>query len=107
MVIDVFADWCLPCKELDHQTFTDDAVKKEATRFVTLKLNLTSNDPDTEAGRARKQFGIVGVPTVIFLDAGGEEHSGLRLTGFENADRFLDRLKKVPVASPADAGLLQ
>src|SRR5687767_10004275 len=48
VVIDVFADWCIPCKELDQLTFTDDAVKKEAARFLTLKLDLTSLDPGPE-----------------------------------------------------------
>jgi thiol:disulfide interchange protein DsbD len=103
-VIDVFADWCLPCKELDELTFTDEEVKREAERFVTLKLDLTTEDPDTDAGRARKRFAIIGVPTIIFLDATGREDQNLRLTGFENADKFLTRLKRVPAVPAVDVG---
>ena len=99
VVIDVFADWCIPCKELDHQTFSDDGVRQEAMRFVTLKLNLTFSDPDTEAGRARKRFDILGVPTVIFLNANGQEHSGLRVTGFEGPTHFLSRLRQIPLSA--------
>jgi thiol:disulfide interchange protein DsbD len=98
VIIDTFADWCIPCKELDKLTFTDSTVKLEAQRFVTLKLDLTSNDPNSEAGRARKRFGIRGVPTVIFLDGTGRELEDLRLEGFEKPSAFLARMKQV--ASP-------
>lgn len=102
IIIDTYADWCIPCKELDHSTFTDAAVKKEAERFVVLKLNLTSNDPDSEAGRARKRFAIRGVPTVMFLDSSGRELADLRLEGFERPAEFVTRMKKVE-SSPTTA----
>jgi thioredoxin:protein disulfide reductase len=95
VIIDSYATWCIPCKELDELTFTNSDVRKEAEKFVTLKLDLTSNDPDTEAGRARSKFKIVGVPTILFLDANGNEMPGLRLEGFEKADKFLARMKGV------------
>ncbi|MFP5261862.1 MAG: cytochrome c biogenesis protein CcdA [Blastocatellia bacterium] len=95
VIIDTFADWCIPCKELDHNTFTDPHVKKESERFVTLKLDLTTADADSEAGRAKRRFGIRGVPTIIFLDPAGRERADLRLEGFENPAAFLSRMKQV------------
>jgi len=95
VVIDVFADWCVPCKELDHITFTDSDVKQEAEKFVRLKLDLTAADSGTEAGRAKEKFAIRGVPTVMFLDGTGSEVSELRLEGFEKPEMFLSRLQKV------------
>ncbi|HLF84589.1 MAG TPA: TlpA family protein disulfide reductase, partial [Blastocatellia bacterium] len=103
VIIDTFADWCIPCKELDKLTFTDEAVKKEAERFVTLKLDLTSSDPNSEAGRARQRFGIRGVPTVLFLDSTGRELGKLRLEGFEKPSAFLENRMK-QVESPVGAG---
>ena len=103
VIIDTFADWCIPCKELDKFTFTDEAVKKEAERFVTLKLDLTSSDPNSEAGRARQRFGIRGVPTVLFLDSTGRELGNLRLEGFEKPSEFLEKRMK-QVDSPAGVG---
>jgi thiol:disulfide interchange protein DsbD len=95
VMIDVFADWCVPCKELDHITFTDSDVKQEAARFVRLKLDLTKDDPQSEAGRAKERFNILGVPTVIFIDGAGSEVSDVRLEQFEEAAPFLSRMKKV------------
>lgn len=103
VIIDTYADWCIPCKELDQLTFTDPAVRREAERFVTLKLDLTKNEPDTDAGRARKKFGIVGVPTIIFLDPSGREQKNTRLEGFEKPDAFIARMKMV-ADSPEGAG---
>lgn len=104
VVIDVYADWCVPCKELDQLTFTDSDVKQEAERFVRLKLDLTKDDPKSEAGRAKEKFSIRGVPTVMFLDEAGREVSELRLEGFEKADPFLARLKKIEFTPKTGSG---
>lgn len=95
VIIDSYADWCLPCKELDKFTFTDGEVKREAERFVRLKLDLTTADANSEAGRAKERFNILGVPTVIFLGGDGQELKGLRLEGFEKPAPFVERLKKI------------
>jgi thiol:disulfide interchange protein DsbD len=95
VIIDSYATWCIPCKELDELTFTSVDVKREAEKFITLKLDLTSEDPNTEAGRAREKFKIKGVPTIVFLDAKGNELPELRLEGFEKPDKFLARMKGI------------
>jgi thiol:disulfide interchange protein DsbD len=93
VMIDFYADWCLPCKELDKNTFTDVAVRGEAERFVPLKADLTRTaDPETK--KLSEKYKILGVPTIVFLDASGKEIEALRLTGFEEASKFLERMKK-------------
>jgi thiol:disulfide interchange protein DsbD len=94
VVIDFYADWCLPCKELDEKTFSDRAVASELDRFVRVKANLT-NDQDAAVQRLTQQYRIIGVPTLIFLDSAGHELKAQRLTGFEKPDAFLARLKQV------------
>jgi thiol:disulfide interchange protein DsbD len=94
VVIDFYADWCLPCKELDEKTFSDRAVASELDRFVRVKANLT-NDQDEAVQRLTQQYRIIGVPTLIFLDSAGHELDAQRLTGFEKPDAFLARLKQV------------
>jgi thiol:disulfide interchange protein DsbD len=94
VVIDFYAEWCLPCKELDEKTFSDRAVAGELDRFLRVKADLT-NDQDATVQQLTKQYGIVGVPTLVFLDSAGRELKAQRLTGFENPQSFLARLKQV------------
>lgn len=91
-VVDFYADWCLPCKELDEKTFSDERVMAKLSRFRRLKVDLTKNSPEAE--RLRKTYEVVGVPTVLFFNK-GEEVAGLRLAGFEDATAFLERLSSV------------
>lgn len=94
VVIDFYADWCLPCKELDHKTFTDAGVVKELDRFVRLKADLTAAEDATTVALS-KQYAIVGVPTIVWIGAGGNEAADARLTGFEPADAFRKRAQSV------------
>jgi thiol:disulfide interchange protein DsbD len=94
VVIDFFAAWCIPCKELDEKTFSDAAVAKELDRFTRVKADLT-NDQEPLVQELTKRYGIVGVPTVVFIDSSGHEMQQLRLTGFEKPESFLARIQKV------------
>ena len=94
-MINFYADWCLPCKELDAKTFTDPAVVSELDRFVRVKADLTVPSDETTK-QLTQQYAILGVPTIVFLDASGSEVRDARLTGFEPADDFLQRVKTIP-----------
>jgi thiol:disulfide interchange protein DsbD len=94
IVIDFFATWCIPCKELDEKTFSDAAVAKDLDRFTRIKADLTNGD-DPAVKELTKRYAIVGVPTVVFIDSSGHEQQQLRLTGFENAKQFLARTQQV------------
>jgi thiol:disulfide interchange protein DsbD len=94
-IIDFSADWCLPCLELERKTFADPRVREALGRRALLKADMTKvSSPESMA--LAERFKILGVPTVIFLDASGRERQDLRLVGFENADRFLERLSRAP-----------
>ena len=92
-IIDFTADWCIPCKELDSRTFSNPAVASEVQRFTRIKADVTQNNENNQA--LLQRYGVVGPPTVIFLDGRGRELRDLRLVGFEKADEFLARLKKI------------
>jgi thiol:disulfide interchange protein DsbD len=94
IVIDFFATWCIPCKELDEKTFSDANVAKDLGRFTRIKADLTNGD-DPAVKELTKRYGIVGVPTVLFIDSMGHEQQQLRLTGFENTEQFRMRMQRV------------
>ncbi len=92
MIIDFYADWCIPCKELDASTFRDPKVVRTAKDFLTFKANMTKSlSPEVEA--LRNKYNIVGVPTVLIVNSKGEEVK--RITGYVDANEFLKILDKV------------
>ncbi len=94
VIVDFTAEWCLPCKELDHFTFSDPEVVSAFGGFAALKADVTSST-SPEVGALQAEYGILGAPTIVFIDSTGRERRDLRLTGFENPQQFLKRMKKV------------
>jgi len=85
VIIDFYADWCIPCKELDALTFSDENVIKLSENFLNLKADMTKSlDPEVE--NLRRKYNILGVPTVLILDSNLNEIH--RITGFVNATEF-------------------
>lgn len=92
VIIDFYADWCIPCKELDAITFADPKVIELSKEFGTFKADMTKSlSPEVSA--LREKYKIVGVPTVLILDNNGREIS--RITGFLSADEFYQMLNKI------------
>ncbi|MCU0406034.1 MAG: thioredoxin fold domain-containing protein [Ignavibacteriaceae bacterium] len=92
MIIDFYADWCIPCKELDALTFSDPEVIALSKEFETYKADMTKSlSPEVES--LRERFKIIGVPTVLILNSKGEEVE--RITGFVNAKEFYKIISNV------------
>jgi len=97
--IDFYADWCLPCHELDQKTFSDPQVAALSKRFLMLKADLTSS-ADPKARALRKQYGIPGVPALVFLGEDGREKPDLRVAGFIRPKEFLGRMNRALAERP-------
>jgi thiol:disulfide interchange protein DsbD len=94
VLVDIWADWCVACKELDKYTYSDPRAQGRLKGFVLVKLDFTEATP--EVSRIAEQHQVLGLPTVLVFDASGRERPDLRLTGFVDAPAFirhLDRLR--------------
>lgn len=91
-IIDFYADWCVPCKELDALTFTDLRVIEETKKFRRYKVDLTKTGSE-ETQLAMQRYDIVGVPTIILFDSNGQEFK--RITSFINAEEFLKIIREI------------
>ena len=90
VVLDFYADWCVSCKEMESQTFTDPAVRAKLEQAVLLRADVTANTADDQA--LLKRFQLFGPPGIIFWDAKGTE-SSRRVIGFQKPKRFLRSLR--------------
>ena len=94
IVVDVYADWCLPCLELDHVTFRHPGVVEALSTMATFRLDAT-REISEEAERFLERYRIYGVPTVLLFGRSGEERRDLRLLGFVRPKEFLKLLERL------------
>ncbi|MCL4550365.1 MAG: protein-disulfide reductase DsbD [Bacteroidetes bacterium] len=92
MIVDFYADWCIPCKELDANTFSDRRVVEISQKFTPYKVDMTKTLSD-ETEQLRNEFNIIGMPTVLIIDSNGKEVH--RLTGFVDADEFYKMVNEI------------
>lgn len=88
LMIDVYTDWCGPCKMLDSDTFPVKEVVDKSANFVTLKLDAEKGQgPDVQ-----KEFGVTGYPTILFVDGKGKlVHT---VVGFHTAEDLVVEMDK-------------
>ncbi|WP_262646260.1 protein-disulfide reductase DsbD [Vibrio alginolyticus] len=92
VMLDFYADWCVACKEFEKYTFHDPSVEAKLQDFVLLQADVTKNQvQDIEL---LKHMNVLGLPTIEFWDASGEHVSNARLTGFMQAEPFLEHIKQ-------------
>lgn len=93
VMLDFYADWCVSCKEMERDTYTDARVAQRMGDFLLLKADVTANDADDRA--MLKRFNLFGPPGIVFFDKDGKLVADRSVIGFQNAERFLESLTRV------------
>ena len=86
VMVDLYADWCVACKEFEKYTFPDEKVVSALSNTVWMQMDLTDNTPERQ--EIFDTFTVLGLPTILFFDENGDELTKARVTGFMKADAF-------------------
>lgn len=93
VMLDLYADWCVACKEFEQYTFSDASVQQQFQKFTLLQADVTDNTANDN--QLLSHYNVLGLPTLLFFDPHGNERPEYRVTGFLDADAFEKHLKKV------------
>ncbi len=86
LMLDFYADWCVSCKEMERYTFTAPEVQTRLAGMIKIQADVTANT--AEHKELLKRFRLFGPPGIVFFDPAGREIQGLRVIGFQAADKF-------------------
>lgn len=95
VMLDLYADWCVACKEFEAITFKDAEVLARMNKIVLLQADVTKSDAVDVA--LLEKYNVLGLPTLLMFNEQGEPREDLRVTGFTGPKEFaahLDHLVK-------------
>lgn len=94
VMLDLYADWCIACKEFEKYTFPDSKVQQALANSVLLQIDLTDTGAEKNI-TLMEHFNVFGLPSILFFDLQGEELSQQRITGFMEAEEFSAHVKSI------------
>jgi len=94
VMVDLYADWCVACKEFEEYTFNEPQVQKALHNTVLIQVDMTEFDSPNNAEFAKK-YQVLGLPSILFFDKTSKELTQQRVTGFMGAEQFTQHLKSI------------
>ena len=96
VMLDLYADWCVACKEFEKETFSDPSVQKAFGDMLLLQVDMTKNSEENRA--LMTKYKVLGLPTILFFNRDGKEIEGSRVNGFMPPVEFLQWIEKISKA---------
>ena len=96
VMLDLYADWCVACKEFEKETFSDSSVQKAFGDMLLLQVDMTKNSEENRA--LMTKYKVLGLPTILFFSRNGKEIEGSRVNGFMPPVEFLQWIEKISKA---------
>ena len=93
VMLDLYADWCVACKEFEKETFSDPSVQKAFGDMLLLQVDMTKNSEENRA--LMTKYKVLGLPTILFFNQDGKEIEGSRVNGFMPPVEFLQWIQKI------------
>lgn len=93
LMLDFYADWCIECKRMEKNTFTDPVVQQQLANMMLVQADVTPNDTEDQA--LLRSFELYGPPAILFFDPNGKEQRHLRITGYADPESFSNHIKKI------------
>ena len=93
VMLDLYADWCVACKEFEKETFSDPSVQKAFGDMLLLQVDMTKNSEENRA--LMTKYKVLGLPTILFFNRDGKEIEGSRVNGFMPPVEFLQWIQKI------------
>ena len=93
VMLDLYADWCVACKEFEKETFSDLSVQKAFGDMLLLQVDMTKNSEENRA--LMTKYKVLGLPTILFFNRDGKEIEGSRVNGFMPPVEFLQWIQKI------------
>ena len=94
VMVDLYADWCIACKEFEEYTFNDSKVQKALSNSLLIQIDMSDFDSIDNAEFAKK-YQVLGLPSILFFNKQGNELTQQRVTGFMGAEEFTEHLNKI------------
>ncbi len=86
IMLDFYADWCISCKEMEHNTFSKKIVQDKLKDFILLQVDTTANTDDDKA--LLKKFNLFGPPGIIFWKD-KKELKNITIIGYKSPEEFI------------------